>query len=335
MESPAADVEAQTPYFHVLTRSELAQVEVTPTEVISATRDGYLALARGESRNPAKLMMALPDPERDAVSYSMLGYDAPTQYLGFKTSYRQGSDNREKYYTTLSLYDEQTGRPYAMMDGDTIGSCRTPATTALIAQACARPDARSVLMIGTGVQGLNTLPYLATLLPHLDTFRFFGTHPVGIENTRSRFARFFPERELERVRDVPVAAGEADIVVVASGRAAHPKVETAWMKPGGLMVSVSSKGVADSSLADADYALATSVGQLGVTGTRFTTVDGRARIDTELPLVLAGKALGRGSPNDRVFAFSSGMVITDISVGHLFASRAIAQGLGRRIALWS
>ena len=337
MADPAATGSAEDPVpeLHVLTRSDLAHVEVAPLEVIAAVREGYLALARGESRNPAKLMMPLPVTERDAVSYAMLGYDAPTQHLGFKTSYRQGSDTRDKYYTILSLYDDTTGLPYAMLDGDTVGSCRTPATTALIAQACARPDARSVLMIGTGVQGLNTLPYLASLLPHLSTFRFFGTHPTGIASTIERFAGHHPDRELERVDNVPRAVEESDIVVAASGRAAHPKVETAWLKPGGLMISVSSKGVADSALADADYALATSEGQLGVTGTRFNTADRRARIDTELPPVLAGTHVGRRSPDDRVFAFSSGMIITDIPVGHLFATRAVAQGLGRRIALWS
>ena len=336
MNDPAPDI-GGTPRteLHVLTRSDLAQVELPPLEVIEAVREAYLGLARGESRNPAKLMMPLPVEERDAVSYSMLGYDAPTQHLGFKTSYRQGSDHRGRYYTVLSLYDDTTGMPYAMLDGDTIGSCRTPATTALVAQACARPDAHSVLMIGTGVQGLNTLPYLASLLPELDTFRLFGTHPTGIENTYARFARHFPAHRLEQVDDVPAAVAASDIVVVASGRAAHPKVETTWLKPGGLLISVSSKGVADSSLADADYALATSEGQLGVTGTRFASADGRARIDTELPPVLAASAPGRRGPDDRVFAFSSGMVITDIAVGHAFAARAIARGLGRRIALWS
>lgn len=323
------------PGIHMLTRSDLAQVVMTPMEVISAVREGYLGVASGASRNPAKVMMPLPVAERDAVSYGMLGYDASTECLGFKTSYRQGADNRDKYYTVLSLYDDATGLPYAMLDGDTVGSCRTPATTALIAQACAAPDARSVLMIGTGVQGLNTLPYLATLLPHLTQFRLFGTHPTGLEHTAARFAWYFPKHELEQVSDVPDAVRGSDIVVAASGRAAHPKVETAWLRPGGLLISVSSKGVADGSLADADYALATSEAQLGVTGTRFNTEDGRARIDTELPEVLAEAAAGRRSPGDRVFAFSSGMVITDIPVGHLFATRALAEGLGQRIALWN
>ena len=328
---------AGVPALHVLTRSELAGVEVAPSEVISAVREGFLGLERGESRCPTKLKVALPEVERDAVSFSMLGYDAPTQQLGFKTSYRQGQDNRERYYTALSLYDDTTGMPYALMDGDTIGSARTPATTALIAQAAAKPDARSALMIGTGVQGLNTLPYLATVLPRLERFRLFGTHRQGIADTHARFARHFPERVIEPVgdaADLPGAVAESDIVVVASGRAAHPPVATAWLKPGGLLISVASKGLADTAVAEADYAIATSESQMGLNGSRFAVAGGKG-IDTELPPVLAGRVPARRSGDDRVFAFSSGMIITDIPVGHLYATRAIAAGLGRRVALWS
>ena len=324
-----------SPELHVFTRSDLADLEISPAEVISAVREGYLALANGDSRCPTKLMMPLPNAERDAVSYSMLGYDANSQHVGFKTSYRQGNDNREKYYTVISLYDDTTGMPFALMDCDRVGASRTPATTALIAQACAKPDARTALMIGTGVQGHNTLPYLLTALPELERLMLFGTHPDGISSCIEVFKKYFPDRDLELVSDVPAAISESDIAVVASGRAAHPKVQTSWLKPGGLMISVSSKGVASSALQEADYAIATSEGQLGVTGSRFASADGSATIDAEFPDVLAGRKPGRRSAADRVFAFSSGMVITDIPVAHALATRAIAAGRGQRVRLWS
>lgn len=323
------------PIFHLFTRSELAKVKLEPIEVIDAVRAGYLALADGNSRCPTKLMMPLPLAERDAVSYSMLGYDANCQHVGFKTSYRQGNDHRGKYYTVLSLYDDTTGMPFALLDCDRVGASRTPATTALIAQACAKPDARSALMIGTGVQGHLTLPYLLTVLPDLERLMLFGTHPDGLATTVRVLKTHFPDREVEQVSDVPSAIAEADIAVVASGRARHPKVRMSWMKPGGVMISVSSKGVADTALSEADYALATSEGQLGVTGSRFARADGSARIDCEFPEVVAGRAPARRSAADRVFAFSSGMVITDIPVGHLLVTRALAQGLGQVVPLWS
>lgn len=323
------------PELRVLTRSDLAGLEISPGEVISAVRGGYLALAGGESRCPTKLMMPLPNSERDSVSFSMLGFDGSLEHLGFKTSYRQGNDNPDKYYTTISLYDDTTGMPFAFMDCQRVGASRTPATTALIAESCAGPDARSALMLGTGIQGHNTLPYLLTALPNLERLMLHGTHPEGIANTIEALKKYFPDREVELVSDVPKAVSESDITVVASGRANHPKIETNWLKPGGLIVSVASKGVADTALREADYAIATSEGQLGITGSRFATEDGSARIDTEFPEVLAGRAPARRTAEDRVFAFSSGMIITDIPVAHALASKAIEQDRGQRVQLWS
>lgn len=320
---------------HILTRTDLADIDITPEEVIELVEEGYLAFARGSSACPVKLMMPLPDPGRDAVSYSMLGYDGSLEHLGFKTSYRQGNDSAEKYYTTISLYDDTTGAPFALMDCQRVGAARTPATTAIIAKHAARAGAETALMIGTGVQGRNTLPYLLTALPGLRRLRLFGTHPDGIAASRAALRHWFPDRELELVDDVRTAAADADIVVVASGRAAHPKVRTDWLPPGGLLISVASKGVESGALRTADYAVATSAGQLGVTGTRLAGDGGELVIDAELPDIVAGRAPGRRAPADRVFAFSSGMVITDIPVAHALATRAVAAGRGQRVRLWS
>ncbi|MGW0251193.1 ornithine cyclodeaminase [Nocardia goodfellowii] len=324
-----------TQAMHVLTRSDLDDVELTPAEVIDLVEEAYLAFAQGDSRCPVKLMMPIPKAERDAVSYSMLGYDGSLEQVGFKTSYRQGSESAEKYYTTISLYDDVTGLPFAFMDCQRVGASRTPATTAITAKHCAREGATSALMLGTGVQGRNTLPYLLTALPGLARLRLFGTHPDGIAESIATMRRWFPDREIELVDDVPAAVAESDIVVVASGRAAHPKVRTEWLPPGGLLISVASKGVESGALRQADYAIATSTGQLGVTGTRLAGPDGEVRIDAELPEVVAGRAAGRRAENDRVFAFSSGMIITDIPVAHALATRAVAAGRGQRVELWT
>ncbi|BAW09342.1 ornithine cyclodeaminase [Nocardia seriolae] len=315
---------------HILTRTDLADIELTPAEVIELVRDGYLALARGGSSCPVKLMMPIPRTERDAVAYSMLGCDGSLEQLGFKTSYRQGADSAEKYYTTISLYDDTTGLPFALMDCQRIGAARTPATTAITAKHCAREGASSALMIGTGVQGQNTLPYLATALPGLKRLRLYGTHPDGVAHSLTAMRRWFPGREVELVGDVAAAVSESDIVVAASGRAAHPPVETEWLPPGGLLISVASKGVASGALRAADYAVATSSGQVGVTGTRLAGTDGELIFDAELPDIVAGRVPGRRSEKDRVFAFSSGMIITDIPV-----ARAVAAGRGQQVELWS
>lgn len=323
------------PTLHILTREDLRSLELAPHEAIAMVEDGYLAFASGASRNPAKLMATMPDPTKDAVAYSMLGYDGSLEQIGFKTSYRQGTTSAEKYYTTISLYDDTTGLPFALMDCQRVGATRTPATTALIARSCAAPHARSALMVGTGVQGIRSLPFLLTALPKLETLRLFGTHPDGIRDSITALADRFPDRDLELVDDVEAAARESDIVIAASGRAAHPKIQLGWLPPGGLLISVASKGVQEGTLAQADHTVATSAAQVEVTGQRMAGPDGVFRIDAELPEILAGRAVGRKTDDDRVFAFSSGMIITDIPVAHALAVRAIAAGRGQQVQLWS
>lgn len=324
-----------TPALHILSRKDLADIELAPADIIEMVENAYLYYAQQQSTCPTKIMMPLPDVERDAIAYSMLGYDGALQQLGFKTSYRQGSDRADKYYTTISLYDDTTGMPFALMDCHRVGGSRTPATTAIIAKYCAIENPQSALMVGTGAQGINTLPYLLTALPSLKNLRLFGTHPDGIAATLKTFAKHFPDREIELVEDVPQAVAQSDIVVAASGRTAHPKIETKWLPAGGLLISVASKGIESGALHDADYAIATNQSQLGITGKRLAGTEGFTKIDAELSEIISGRKPGRSSPSDRVFAFSSGMVITDIPVAHALASRAIAAGRGARIELWS
>lgn len=325
----------QKPTVHILSRSDLSDIELSPQEVIRAVEEAYLTYANKESLCPTKLMMELPNKQRDAVSYSMLGYDGSLQQLGFKTSYRQGSQNADKYYTTISLYDDTTGLPFAFMDCHRVGGYRTPATTAIIAKHCAKENAESALMVGTGAQGINTLSYLLTAIPTLKTLRLFGTHPDGIAASISTFAKHFPDREIEFIEDVPAAVAESDIVVAASGRAAHPKIQTSWLKPGGLLISVASKGVASGVLQDVDYVVATNKMQMGVTGKRLAGANNEASINAELPDIVSGNKPGRNSQQDKVFAFSSGMIITDIPVANALATRAISARRGTRVKLWS
>ncbi|AEB28566.1 ornithine cyclodeaminase [Francisella hispaniensis] len=325
----------QKPIIHILSRSDLSDIELSPQEVIRAVEEAYLRYANKESLCPTKLMMELPNKQRDAVCYSMLGYDGSLQQVGFKTSYRQGSQNADKYYTTITLYDDTTGLPFVFMDCHRVGSYRTPATTAIIAKHCVKENAKSALMVGTGAQSINTLPYLLTAVPTLKTLRLFGTHPDGIAASLATFAKHFPDREIEFIEDVPTAVAGSDIVVAASGRAAHPKIQTSWLKPGGLLISVASKGVASGVLQHVDYVVATNKMQMSITGKRLAGSDNEASINAELPDIVAGRKSGRNSQQDKVFAFSSGMIITDIPIANALATRAISAGRGTRVKLWS
>ncbi len=189
-------------------------------------------------------------------------------------------------------------------------------------------------MIGTGTQGRLALPFLLTTLPDLDRLMVYGTHPDGLAAVRETLHHYFPERELDVVDDARAAAADADVVVATAGQHTPAAVEAADLKPGALSILVG-HGIAPSTLHQADRVIATSEAQMKVTGTDMADAEGNfPPVDAEFPEVLAGRAEGRRSGDERIFAYNSGLVVTDIALGHRFAQLAIEQGLGTRVSLW-
>lgn len=320
----------------LLSRSDLADIDITPAESIESVRQAYLTLAAGESLNPAKIAMPLAD--RFSVSYSMLGFDGFRRVVGFKTSYKKELDRNKNYYTTITLYDDESGLPVALMDCARIGALRTPAATALLAEAAALPDASTALLIGTGTQARQALPYLLQVRPKLNRLLLYGTHAAGVDEVQRVLTQHHPARRIEVISSVDALNGvipECDIILAVSGSATQVRVRSSQLKHGAVLVDVGC-GVDDSALIEADYAIATSASQMAVTGTYLAGEDGTLRaVDAELPQILAGAGAGRRTPQDRVFAYNSGMVVTDIAVGHALATRAIEQGRGQQVSLWS
>ncbi|MQY25107.1 ornithine cyclodeaminase family protein [Nocardia aurantia] len=319
----------------VLSRSDLADVPITPGDVNRAVEDAYLALASGDSDNPRKLSVAHPDGW--SVAYAMLGRDGRRRVVAMKTSYKfdpAHDRSTKRYYTTITLYDDTTGMPIAMMDCARVGALRTPAVSALLVRETIRSGARSVLLIGTGTQGRNALPHLLAANPQLNRLMVHGTHPDGLKAVYEHLAVHHPHLELETVADPYEAARTADVVLATAGPGTKVSVETDDLAPGSVAVLVG-YGLAPSALSGADRVVATSAEQMALTGTDLVDRDGRLRpVDAELPQILGRRATGRTSDADRVFVYNSGLVLTDIAVAHALAERAIAEGRGTEVALW-
>ncbi|WP_320785192.1 ornithine cyclodeaminase family protein [Streptomyces sp. CRN 30] len=322
----------------VLATGDLADLDISPADVIDVVEQAYRTLADGRSDNPRKLTVRAGDGH--SVAYAMLARDGARDVVGVKTSYKHGlgeDRDRQHYYTTLTLYDDVTGLPVAMMDCGRIGALRTPAASALLARELAAPEARTALVIGTGTQGRLALPFLLTALPRLDRLMLYGTRPDGVRAVREQLRTYFPGRDAEVVEDLTgldAAASDADLVVATAGPHTPAAVAADRLRPGALTVLVG-HGLAPSTLHRADRVVATSAAQMRVTGTDMADAGGRLRAaDAEFPEVLAGRAAGRTGAGQRIFAYNSGLVVTDIALGHRLAQLALAQGLGTRVPLW-
>jgi ornithine cyclodeaminase/alanine dehydrogenase-like protein (mu-crystallin family) len=320
----------------ILSTRDLAVIDISPDEVVDIVERAYLALAAGTSANPRKLKTSPIDGS--SVSYSMLGRDGARDLVGFKTSYKHhpiADREQQSYYTSLQLYDDRTGRPVALLDCARVGAMRTPAASALLARECAPPDSHTALVVGTGTQGRQALPFLLATMPGLRRLLVHGSHPDGLQAVVELLAAHHPDREVEVVTDLRAAAAEADIVVATAGGATSAAIEASWLRPGALCILVG-HGLAPSTLSEADRVVATSAAQMAVTGTDMADAQGNLRtVDAELPEILAGRASGRETPEQRVFAYNSGLIVTDIALGHRLAELAERRGLGQVVELWS
>lgn len=334
MNATTPEARVQPSRILVLGKQLLNDIDYQPADVLASVERSYLALGNGESDNPRKLMSQ--PPEKHSIAYSMLGRDGGRQTVGFKTSYKydpQHNRDLQKYYTTLLLFDDTTGMPVALMDGSLVGSLRTPAVSALIARGAA-PRARTALIVGTGTQGRMAAPFLLAALPGIERVIVHGHYDDGILAVRANLKRFYPQRDIEVSSDLATSAAQADIVVGVAGAGAAEAVQQASLKRGALAILVG-YGVHADVLHGADYRIATSAQQMQVTGTDLVDADGKLpAIDAELPDILLGRKPARQHDGQTVFAYNSGMVVTDIALGRTLAENARAKGLGHEVALW-
>ncbi|AZG46254.1 ornithine cyclodeaminase family protein [Gordonia insulae] len=313
-----------------LSRSDIDRIELDPQLVLTAVEEAYCGIARQQSQNPRKVKMSASE----SISFAMVGRSPTT--VGFKTSYTHDPDpgrGTKRYYTTLQLYDDQTGVPTALLDGARIGAVRTAAVTALLAKATAPPNPRTLLVIGSGRQGQETIGPILTALPTVTTVLLAGSHPEGLRATKQRLD--VHDVDVESVTDANEVAHRADVIVGAAGPGTPHNVTGDRVAPWAVTILVG-YGVDASCLWAADRVVATNAEQMAVTGTDL--LDGRTSlppVDAQLPAILAGDDPARTEGNQRIFAYNSGLVVTDIAIGQAVVDRARELGLGKVVALWS
>ncbi len=314
----------------LLPQSEQEGLDVDHRQVLDVVDKAYRALREGGSDNPVKTI--IEDADDHSLSYSMVARDASSDTVCFKAVYEfDPSRSRDSYrfHSFVFLADDTTGAPIALMDVVKLGPLRSSATTALFARA-ACPEARTALVVGTGVQGQMTLPMLTAALPDVERLQVFGTYIDGLRAVQNSVAG----RDVEIVSDLQKAAGDADIIVGAAGLSVTDEVRRESMKPGAVAVLLG-YGVHADVCHGAQYRIATDTAQMHSTCEDLRDAAGvLPSVDAELPDILLGCAPARRSADDVVFAYNSGMAVTDAALGRYIADRALAAGRGTRVDFW-
>jgi alanine dehydrogenase len=238
----------------------------------------------------------------------------PSSGLGCKlVTLFPGNRDRPTHQAMIALFEPGTGTPAALMDGTYITAMRTAAAAALATRLLARPDARVLAILGTGVQSRSA----QEMFPR---------------------AREFAEVRVAGRGEFEEAVRGAD-VVHATTAAAEPVVRFDWLSPGAHVSSVG-YGAGGSELDPAIVERADIV-VVEQRDSAFAPLPAgapeleprsRERV-VELGEIIAGTATGRSSGEQITLYKSVGVAVQDLAAAALVLAAARERGVGQEIEL--
>ena len=140
------------------------------------------------------------------------------------------------------MFDKSNGTPLAVLDGRLITEMRTAGCTAAVARKVAPAGARSLAILGNGVQA-HAHAAAFREIRQIDDFRLWGRNAAHAEAAAAEMGAVFCAAAADAVRD-------ADMVICATS-ATEPILEGAWIKPGAFVASVGWNGADGREMDDA------------------------------------------------------------------------------------
>jgi ornithine cyclodeaminase/alanine dehydrogenase-like protein (mu-crystallin family) len=230
----------------------------------------------------------------------------------------------------VALLDAECGCVLALMDSIELTARRTAAATALAAQYLARPESRTLAMIGCGVQAAYHVEALLDVAP-IDSVAFCDLRDEAAE----AFARRMQALGLRshRTGDVRKAVGGADIVVTAT-TSTRPLLGLADVGPGTFVAGVGADNPSKHELApdllEASRVMVDSLAQAATMGDLHHAIEAGAMragdVHGELAQLAAGQVSGRAHEDERWVFDSTGLSIQDLAAAVMLYERARTAG---------
>ena len=242
------------------------------------------------------------------------------------------------HLATIVLLDPETGALQAVMDGRYITEARTAAVSAASAKHLARPDARVLAVLGSGVQARSHIDALLRVRP-FEELRVWGRDAGHVRALLDGLAPG-PIRSVAAASAHEAADGADVIALVTASR--EPVLTRASVRDGAHICAVGAcrpdQREMDTALVrDARVFVDSRVGALAEAGDlvipiREGAIDA-SHIAGELGDVFGGRTPGRRNAAEITIFKSLGMAVEDVAAARLAFDRASERGLGRGFVL--
>ena len=319
--------------FLYLSQSDVIATGVTMREVIGAVEEMFRQKALGKVEMPPKPGV---HPQPDAFIHAMPAYIPGMNSVGVKwvSGYPANQAKGLPYINgLLILNDPETGIPIAVMDCVWITAMRTGAATAVAAKYLARKDAKTVGILGCGVQGRSNLEALCEVFKLEKVLAYDIRREVSEEFAAANSAAY--GIEVVSVSAPQEAVRGCDIVVTAGPILKHPHatIKAGWLEDGSFASLVDFDSYwAPEALAEVDKFCTDDIPQLG----RYREMgyfQHLPPVHAELAELIIGQKSGRESAKERTIACNLGLALEDMAVAPLVLKRATELGLGTRLPL--
>lgn len=324
----------------ILTQTQLQDLVRLDDEAVACVRSAFKTLAGGSVVMPPILRLDIADANGEV--------DVKTAYVpglsrfaikispGFFNNPAIGLPSTNGMMAVLST---RTGLLEALLlDNGYLTDVRTAAAGAVAADHLARKDARTVAIIGAGMQARMQLEALA-LVRGIDEVRVWARDDQKAQAFAQRVAadRGLEAKAFPIVRD---AMRGADIVITTTP-AATPLIEAGWLEPGQHITAMGSDAehkneIAPQALLRADLYVADSLSQTRRLGELHHAIAAGLIVPdaplAELGAIIAGAHRGREDAAEITIADLTGTGVQDTAIADLACARALAADIGTEIS---
>ena len=310
----------------VLSRQDVERLLAVPA-MLDALEAGFRASSTGQTSVPARTAARAPA----GLLGAMPGWVAERGFALKAVSVFPGNDalGIPSHQGVITLFDERNGSLLSVMDAEHITAMRTGGGAAVSTRVLARPDARTLTILGAGVQGHS---HMATV----PLVREFTSIRICSRDAARAAALAAADPRCVVVREFEAAIRGADVVccctdarepitrfgwfdagthVTSVGGTFGPEVDAETMRIGSVFVEW--KGAATN---------APPAGAHELQGRDPATI-------TEVGEVIAGLKPGRQREDEVTVYKSTGSGFEDAVVARIVYDAAVAAGVGTEVAL--
>ncbi|KTD51198.1 ornithine cyclodeaminase family protein [Legionella quateirensis] len=318
----------------VLAQNEIQQ-SINMEQAIKIMESAFKEYHENKALTPLRTGISV-DKEH-ALMLTMPAYLSQQNALGLKVvSVFPKNRERDKPVITgaLLVMNEQTGEPQAIMEAGYLTALRTGAVCGLATQYLARPDARHVAIIGSGVQAMTQLEAVSCVR----TIKRVSIWSRNFENALSFAQKIKSRFEVTCYEQLQDAVSEADIICTATS-STEPLLYWSHLKKQVHINAVGShtpemREIANDVLANSIVIVDQMDAALKEAGeVVFALQEDCIQLSdiVELGAVVSGK---EHQMNSRTTVFKSvGLAIQDVSIAHAVYVNALAKGLGTQVNL--